>query len=185
MEQNFNKKSSSGTRLLEISKNLTRKDILATGSEKRLYNHPEDPKKAIRKYMNEKASSPTRLKHDFYLSKILHMLYPKNFPDIHAVLPSHALDVVEKIKRQSYLSDLFLSGVFSLKTIYLAKKIGVDLDTVGRDNFILDKKFNAKYVDTPELSKPKLLRKSIMEKLKGEERELALKYLENYEKEWK
>lgn len=181
MKPSINKHKSSGTQLFETVQKLDNKDIIGIGTEKIVYQHPEDSNKAIRKYINKKASSPERLKSDFYLSKILHLLYPKNFPDIYMSLPSHKIDIVENVKKD-FLANLALQPILSLKTRYIAHKLGVDIDTSGPDNFIVNSKLNAKYVDTPIGVNAEKIKKEIEKKLQGEDREKALQYLENYQK---
>ncbi len=179
MESSPEKQKSSGTQLFENSEKLTSEDIIGVGSEKVIYQHPEDPNKAIRKYTDEKSSSPERLKSDFYLSKILHLLYPKNFPDIYLSLPNYKIDMVEKIEK-NLLADIALKPLLSLKTRYIANKLGVDIDSSGTDNFIVNDKLNAVYIDSPIGFNEEKIRNEILNKLKGEDQEQALKYLESY-----
>ncbi|MDP3770427.1 MAG: hypothetical protein Q8R40_05845 [bacterium] len=57
-------------------------EYIARGTEKKVYEDADDPEKVIGLY-HMPAMSKERVKAQFYLTKILHMLFPKNIPDIY------------------------------------------------------------------------------------------------------
>jgi hypothetical protein len=179
-----NKEKSSGTKLLEIQKELDKNGHpFGDGSRKLVFQHPDDNRKLIKKHLPYGGSYPQQLKKDFYLAKILNLLYPNNFPAIYTTLPSHKISVVEKVDKANIFSRFLLLKKKSKETQHVATNLGVELDTVD-DNFILDKKNNAKYIDTPIGGDVEIIKKEIMEKLKDENQKEALKYLENYKKQF-
>lgn len=60
--------------------------FIAGGSEKRVYEHPTDPEKIVKTYKTENEDfervNSNKVRARYYLGKLLHILYPKNFPDI-------------------------------------------------------------------------------------------------------
>jgi len=57
-------------------------EYIAGGLEKTVYADPEDPEKIIGLYRLSNKSAE-RMKEIFYITKILHLLFPKNIPNIH------------------------------------------------------------------------------------------------------
>jgi hypothetical protein len=57
--------------------------IIGTGEEKKVYQDPENPDRVIGLY-HEKAPSPEFVEGRYHLTKIMHLLFPKNIPDIHS-----------------------------------------------------------------------------------------------------
>ena len=57
---------------------------LAEGTEKVIYHHPNDPEKVVAEFRNDE-DEPIQMKGRYYLTKILHVLFPKNIPDISLV----------------------------------------------------------------------------------------------------
>ena len=60
-------------------------DLVGQGKEKNVYSDPENEHRVIAKIKENKdlVRTPNQLKGRFYLTKILHLLYPKFIPDIH------------------------------------------------------------------------------------------------------
>jgi len=61
---------------------------MGRGAEKNVYNDPGNEKRVIAEIRNsdERIRTPRQVKARFYLTKILHLLYPTFIPDIHAAI---------------------------------------------------------------------------------------------------
>ncbi len=53
----------------------------AEGAEKIVYHHPQDPEKVVAEFRSD-AIEAREMKGRFYLTKVLHALFPRNIPDI-------------------------------------------------------------------------------------------------------
>ena len=58
------------------------KEIIGGGFEKRVYVDEHNADKVVKVYL-EKEGGENKARARFYLGKILHMLFPENFPNIH------------------------------------------------------------------------------------------------------
>ncbi len=56
--------------------------ILAEGVEKKVYEDPDNPERVVKIYNYESSSLP-EVKSRYHFGKLLHILFPDNFPDIH------------------------------------------------------------------------------------------------------
>ncbi|MFA6427013.1 MAG: hypothetical protein WCW16_01000 [Candidatus Magasanikbacteria bacterium] len=83
---------------------------IGSGAERVVYNHPEDERKVIGIFHDYASETPEQVKARFYFTKILHIIYPHNIPDIHHagtdphVIISDKLDLDEDYVR--YFEDL-------------------------------------------------------------------------------
>ena len=57
-------------------------ESFARGNEKIIYPHPHDPEKLVAELWDQKEALPSEIKGRYYLTKILHLLFPKNIPDV-------------------------------------------------------------------------------------------------------
>ncbi|OGY99420.1 MAG: hypothetical protein A2945_01015 [Candidatus Liptonbacteria bacterium RIFCSPLOWO2_01_FULL_52_25] len=76
--------------------NWDKMEKIGEGGEKEVYLHPEFPEKKVVSRLKEggwnDASSERKIKARFYLTKVLHLLLPKNIPDVHLAI--HGKDKV-------------------------------------------------------------------------------------------
>lgn len=160
------------------------------GGEKSVYEDPDNPDLAIGIFHTYRKETPHQVKARFYLTKILHLLFPKNVPDIHmASSDPHAI-TVERVgdnkeeKSPDYLEKVRLQEEF--------ERLGVSLDKNKPDNYKCDKDGNVVYVDSFRpwsLYRGELfcgydsveLQKAIQGLKDEEQRELALSYLNRLE----
>jgi hypothetical protein len=149
-------------------KGYEREEKVGRGSEKEVYEHPNDPAKVVAEFRY--AESPKRLRGRFYLTKILHELFPDNLPDIsvaatnpHVVIMERKqLDEAHKSLQKFNIKGDFV-GNFSARYKEFEDKIGEDrkfkqlkrelaelgigLETAAM-NFGYDDKNNLVYVDS-------------------------------------
>lgn len=78
-------------------------EITGLGGEKRVFEDSRDPQKVIAEYRHgEFKQNANQIKAQYYLGKILKILYPKNVPDIHAAGKTRKDTLLlEKIARDS------------------------------------------------------------------------------------
>lgn len=70
---------------------------IGEGSEKRVFADPNNPDRVIARYdKNRLPESPEKIKARYYLTKLLHYLYPNNIPDIHAVHSEPRQDILQR-----------------------------------------------------------------------------------------
>jgi hypothetical protein len=85
---------------------------LGTGAEKTVYTDPDNEKLAkavFHKEARETTSdgteqTPEYIKARFYLTKILHLLYPKNIPDMHMSASEPNMIVVDRAEHDKVVS---------------------------------------------------------------------------------
>ena len=161
---------------------------LGKGLEKAVYRDELVPRRVIGIYHEYNRASPERAKADFYLQKILHMLYPNIILDISARYTDPQVVITPEIERSfgGKIKD-FLGRKPSLEEAYklldqIEQSSGVKLDNIN--NFIYDKDNNVIYADTPWSVEydglnfsPEKLRRSI-QNLPKKDQEKAEKYLE-------
>ena len=73
-------------------------EMLGEGSEKKVFVDPDDKRYAKGIFHEELEESPNKIKSRFYLTKILHILYPKNVPDIHMSASKPNMLVVDRVE---------------------------------------------------------------------------------------
>lgn len=103
------------------------------GNEKKVFINPEDESRIISeiKESSEK-DTPRELKGRYYLTKIVHLLLPKNIPDIHQVKESSAgkqtidAERISHTKEHSLLQQTRQSDGDSSESFEETKKIIVD-----------------------------------------------------------
>lgn len=75
-------------------------EIIGEGKEKLVYADPENPEKVIAEFKEgESEETAQSLRGRFYFTKILHMLFPKNIPDIHLAAKNGKSVIVLERKR--------------------------------------------------------------------------------------
>lgn len=153
---------------------------LGEGREKTIFVSPDDPEKIIGIF-KEPAESAEEVRARFYLTKILHILYPQHIPDMHASISEpHAIEAdrvhgEESTRKQN---DVIKDRFFEL---------GVKLDSKPA-NYVAEEGGPAQYVDTIRVwfrdgtpnYNPQKLREAIF-KLDEGERSNALSYLARLE----
>jgi len=82
---------------------------IATGSEKRVYNHPDHPARVITETRHISVDDSEVARRGFYLRKVMHFLFPHNIPDVH--MASAGLSILEK--RQKDLDHIALQRAWS------------------------------------------------------------------------
>ena len=70
-------------RIRIMTKEVKIGEKIAEGDEKLIYEDPNSKEKVIALYKERQLESPNTVKARFYLTKILHLLFPQNIPDIH------------------------------------------------------------------------------------------------------
>ncbi|MDO8504459.1 MAG: hypothetical protein Q7S36_01245 [Candidatus Liptonbacteria bacterium] len=68
---------------------------IGEGGEKRVYKNPSNPESTLLRLKEQVRISEKKMKAGFYFSKILHLLFPKNIPDIHMAGTSHGENVAD------------------------------------------------------------------------------------------
>ena len=175
----------------------TRKPI-GKGAEKLVYLNPDNNRQVIGSY-HGKEGRVGNIKASFYLTKILHLLFPKNIPDIHQVTAIPKTITRQRIETDSLHKDAQRDDSFGWEarvklkgkldqnseykrfrdTIY---SLGVNLDTAPL-NFSLDPEDNPVYLDDFKYwdhDVAEKLQKAIEHKLQEPERTRALKFLERF-----
>ncbi len=162
--------------------------FLGKGVEKEVYENPHNPKHAVGIFKREAAEFPERVRGRFYLTKILHLLFPDNIPDIHSASSDPQMIEVDKIipDEQAVTKNFkkFNSDYCELMDKFDA--LGIILDP-AQVNFKYDFSGNLVYVDSfdpwykgagEELAFSMDKLKEAIEKLNSSEKEQCLKYLE-------
>lgn len=171
-----------------IDKKVKSQKPVGRGTEKIVYPHPEDSSKIVGVYYDKNGDyefqkSPEYRGAEFYLSKILHLLFPKNFPDFHMTTsrPKTVIKGRINIAQERVSIDDPDVAAFCNQI----KELKLSIDTAG-SNLVRDKDNNLVYVDdvwpwsspTEKLYDSDKLYQLIIQKLKNGERDDALKYLE-------
>lgn len=137
------------------------------GKEKNVFEHPDNPDKVIAKLHERWSENKWQFRGRFYLSKILHVLFPKNIPDVHLSAQGTDKILVSEMKNldpmHQEIQKLVANGYWRspVETTYEKKLesdpcfhdltrsmayLGIYLDTAGR-NFGYDDRGNLIYVD--------------------------------------
>lgn len=168
---------------------------IGSGAEKQVYQHPDKPDKVfgvyhpISEYQYEKSSEYNKAK--FYLTNIIHMLFPENIPDVSMATTEPRTIIRGRIKPRKSLIMRKLKEADFGKKLTLEKALldlGLQFDQTDI-NFLEDKNGNIVYVDDiypwfvvgRRLYDPDKIRSLILQKLEGHEQDRALKYLERLE----
>lgn len=163
--------------------------FLGKGIEKKVYENPHNPERAVGVFHVLRPESQETIKARFYLTKIIHLLFPKNIPDMHSVTSDPKTIEVDKIDDDGSLPaenlKRFVPNYHSLvEKLY---DLGLAFDHADV-NYKFDKKGDFYYVDSflpwhsrapeepPFLHIEKL--KAEIEKLDPAKKELALGYLD-------
>ncbi|MBI3633953.1 MAG: hypothetical protein HY226_06740 [Candidatus Vogelbacteria bacterium] len=153
-----------GENIIKVGKELGR------GREKIVYADPDNKKLAKGIFHEYKTESIEKVKGRFYLTKILHMLYPKNIPGIHLSASNPHMIIVDKVDDQIANIKEQLGTHVMEKNIAkdLTEELGELIDDIsfnkrkiidGLDhlgviidefppNFAIDEKNNIKFVDS-------------------------------------
>lgn len=127
-------------------------ELLTEGNSKNVYLHPENPEQVRCVFRNE-CESETDLKGSLYLTKILHLLFPKNIPDMYGFQYNPGINW-SYVDRQLINIDKSKETQVSRKSqewqslVNSIGQLGVSLDTGNRGNFAFDDKGNFWYVDS-------------------------------------
>lgn len=75
--------------------NIRNQDKIGEGAQKRIFVHPDDPRKIVAVF--HKNQPVYKTKERFYVNKILNLLYPDNIPDIHLAASRPSVLVIDHI----------------------------------------------------------------------------------------
>lgn len=115
---------------------------LGEGSEKKVFLSPHNPERVIGIFHEYREETPEQVKGRFYLTKILHALYPQHIPELHlAASNPHAVEV-ERINGEHTYSWEVISRLEET-----LREVGVIVDTYT-GNFLIDSSGFLRYVDT-------------------------------------
>lgn len=196
-------------------------ESLGRGIEKEVHEHPDDTNKVVSVYHEDGIEEPhfyeddlvehiphpemdqnerNRYKRQFYLLKILNLLFPKNIPNVHIVGTEPRFIVRERISTNITPSKEDTSVKLLVEAL---ESLGLDVDE-NRKNFPLQKNDEPMYLDTflhtiidfensddsifvnkgvpagVELAVAEKLKSAIAMKLHGENQKIANTYLERY-----
>lgn len=138
---------------------LKEEQQLGTGKDKKVYQDPENPNRVIKVYKAEHVS-PDTMKFRFYATKIAHLLFPENIPDVlysatspNVIIrerkeldPEHAALQKLKIKKSNGTSYAELEEALSEKYAPARKALKEKLEGAG---FIIDR-YPANYTFGPQ-----------------------------------
>lgn len=122
---------------------------LGGGGEKEVYENPNNPEQTLGIFHRRKAESPERAKGRFYLTKILHLLFPKNVPNMHLATSDPYAIVTDKVENENNPIPYEQRNASQVKDVSGKLKAAglTELDEF-RANFKLDKEGNVNYVDS-------------------------------------
>ncbi|OGM98037.1 MAG: hypothetical protein A2915_01250 [Candidatus Yanofskybacteria bacterium RIFCSPLOWO2_01_FULL_41_34] len=168
---------------------------IGDGGEKVVYPHPDKDEKVVGIYKIEAEfkfeRSPEFNKAKFYFTKILHMLFPKNVPDVFMTTTQPRTITKEKIKFKSRetisIREEKIEDLYTLRK--QLKDCGIEFDE-STQNFVEDNDGNMVYLDdfypwndeSQKAYNHDQIRLLIMTKLTGLERDRALNYLNRLKK---
>jgi hypothetical protein len=179
-----------------IKEKVETQGYLGGGGSKVVYPHPDKPDRVwgvIRPDVLGNAEGDNqeveKVKATFYLTKILHMLFPKNIPDVSMVTTEPESIVRQKIDT-SHIGNI--DNPSDVQSIYEFDKLLGELGIIVDDyasNHAIDSEGNVIYFDDvyvwsingDRFYDQNKLRKAIKEKLSGEEQTKALTYLDRIE----
>src|SRR3989344_2234097 len=164
---------------------------LGEGGERKVYEDKDNPERVIGAFEyqgetdDDKRYLANQARGRFYLSKILHLLYPDNIRDIHGSFSDPNATINKRVRAgvRGRKNEYFKDGKEKDAEIHgLRYKIyaetGANLDGFF-NNFMYDQSGNLVYVDTPDsftFDIDKL--RTAVEKLEGDKKVKGLLYLE-------
>lgn len=119
------------------------------GGEKTVYELQNDPKKVVGFFHESVKETPNIIKARYYLTKIIHLLFPNNVPDMHMAASNPHAIISDKVMRSNnpdlprptYSQMTEIADRFEQAGVY-------GLDLAGAENFIRDTSNNIFYVDS-------------------------------------
>ncbi len=120
---------------------------IGEGAEKIVYRHKHDKEKVVGVFHKKYYTKETvrQIKSRFYLTKLLHILYPKNFPDMHLAASDPQMVIVDYVEGKPVdFGDRGKIFAFNKK---FSDEIRVDMDGMS-GNYQKDQAGNLIYVDT-------------------------------------
>lgn len=119
---------------------------IGEGWEKTVYRHKHDKERVVGVFDKEHVTETIcQIKSRFYLTKIFHILYPDNFPNLHLSASNPHIVVVDYVKGDAMAEKDILQAL-ALET-EVRNRTGVSMD-LHRENFKKDEVGNWVYVDT-------------------------------------
>jgi len=129
---------------------------IGSGTEKTVYRHKHDKEKVVGVFHEERSynkETVNQVKGRFYLTKLLHILYPKNIPNMHLAAADPHMVVVDYVKgspvnigpreEDDWVDKLIIDDLDR----QLINQTGVQMD-IYPGNYQKDKSGNLVYVDT-------------------------------------
>lgn len=163
-----------------------------SGAEKSVYENPNNPEQAIGIFHKREAQSTELVIGRFYLTKILHLLFPKNIPDMHLTSSDPQAIIVDKVgnddKSVTYehrdtselrgvSSKIESAGIKNLDDYWFNFKFNKDGDIAYVDSFLpwrTEVGRSVREYDTERLE-------NAIQNLDDDKRELAMTYLKRLE----
>jgi len=121
--------------MIEKSPENNTKKQIGEGYEKRVYEDPNNKDRVIAKFHEYIDETPNQIKAKYYLTKILHFLFPKNIPDMHWAGSEPNAYQVDKVEVDERHRDI-LKYADLADEAYRKKMIGEAVD-MSRKNFEL------------------------------------------------
>ncbi len=142
---------------------------LGSGVSKTVFVSPEREDQVRAIYHRPESQQTRTFQERYYSGKLLHMLYPDNFPDIHrstTIPATNDVERVQPVQNEGLLSKAIHRFTDGFTRTQISRKVwketGLVLDK-SKLNFIRDKSGNLVYVDTPvfslDMGRPSLLKK--------------------------
>lgn len=160
---------------------------LGSGGEKDVYVNQENPDRAVGMFNEGRDETTFQIKGRFYLTKILHLLYPKQIPDIHLAASDPHMIEVDRVIIGKKFNDRDKKA--EMDRDLLTKKfenLGVIPDYY-RTNFGYDQEGNLVYLDSVDpfqgnecFYDPEKI-KAALEQLENDKKEQGLVFLKRLE----
>ncbi|MEI6267031.1 MAG: hypothetical protein WCP14_04035 [bacterium] len=165
-----------------VVRDALKQEIVGSGAEKVVFVHPYDDEKVVSVKYEREGTSAKSARMNFWLQKILHLLYEDKIPDIHASYSNPSTTITEKINGKSgllpNLRAKFLGDHEKRKLEFQLDSLSVGIDT-NDCNFVFDEKGIPVYVDGYYFCVwADELKNRINLRLHGAEKKSALRYLE-------
>lgn len=164
---------------------------LGDGAEKKVYENPNNPEQVIGIFHKSESQSVELAKGRFYLTKILHLLFPKNIPDMHLAATEPNMISADKVESGPRSFGFTERSEKSFKDLESnLNSVGVIFDDYSL-NLIFDKGGDLFYVDSffpwiteagrsvRQYDRQKLY--SSIQNLDDDKKELGLSYLNRLE----
>lgn len=176
------------TNFEEWIEKIKKQDKIGSGAQKRIYVHPDDPKKIVAVFHDrpvpgqEKYQSVDNLKIRFYVNKILNLLYPDNVPNIHLAASEPPVLIIDRIMGKEINEMNPKHQFYKILIQRRLRKIGILADR-NSFNFMADQDGKVFYIDdfvgNFGWNRERLLKK--INKLHPEEKRRAFSYLNRIE----